>query len=124
MYKLTAWLLLMPGVLGCSGQAKLLDEPVAFSGMLTDASGAPVSDVLLTLQPLENGHPVLLEVDSSGKFQGAGVPGEYAYFVGASAKSSSKGNISVKRPLLDFLEARMDRTIRIENSSELNVELR
>ncbi len=123
MYKSAACILLLTLVLGCSGDVELLDEPAAFSGKLTNADGSPVGNVLLTLQPLENGHPVLLEVDASGKFQGVGVPGEYVYFLGASAKPSSSGHAALKKISADFLQANMEHKLKIGESPELNVQL-
>jgi hypothetical protein len=111
-------------IIGCSGQPGQIGPSSMFTGKLTAADGAPLGNVLLTLQPLEIGHPVLLEVDAGGGFQGEGIPGEYAYFVGKPSGAKAVRNVSLSRLPSDFLEPSMNRTIRIGDSPDLQIVLR
>jgi hypothetical protein len=109
--------------IGCSDNAELLAPSSVFDGKLTSADGAPVGNVILNLQPLEAGHPVLLEVDEQGKFKGEGVPGEYAYFIAKSAKKGAAAEAALKKVPAQFLEANMDRKVKLGESSSLAITL-
>ncbi|RPH83838.1 MAG: hypothetical protein EHM77_01190 [Planctomycetaceae bacterium] len=109
--------------IGCSDSPQPLGASSAFSGKLTTADGAPVGNVLLNLQPLESGHPVLLEVDEQGNFKGEGVPGEYAYFVAKSASKGASAEAALKKVPAEFLEANMTRKVKLGESSELAITL-
>lgn len=109
--------------IGCSDSAELLAASSAFTGKLTAADGTPVGNVLLNLQPLEAGHPVLLEVDEQGNFKGEGVPGEYAYFVAKSAKKGGAAEAALKKVPAQFLEANLDRKVKLGESSSLAITL-
>lgn len=108
---------------GCADNVELLTTNSTFTGKLTAADGAPVGNVLLSLQPLETGHPVLLEVDEQGSFKGEGVPGEYAYFVAKSAKKGAAAEAALKKVPAEFLEANMTRKVKLGESSELAITL-
>ena len=69
-------------LVGCGPKIEPLPEAVTVSGKLTSA-GAPVGDVVLTLQPVELGHPVPMQVGADGSYSGKIVPGKYVYFVSA-----------------------------------------
>lgn len=68
---------------GCGPKIEMLAEPVSISGKLT-AAGAPVGNVLLTLNPIERGHPVPMKVGPDGSFSGTAVPGKYVYMVSSN----------------------------------------
>lgn len=108
---------------GCSDGVEMLAASAAFEGKLTTADGAPVGNVLLSLQPLEAGHPVLLEVDEQGNFKGEGVPGEYAYFVAKSAKKGAAAEAALKKVPAEFLEANMTRKVKLGESGSLAITL-
>jgi hypothetical protein len=75
---------------GCGPKIEMLTEPVSISGKLT-AAGAPVGNVLLTLNPIEQGYPLPMQVGADGSFSGKAVPGKYVYAV--SAKEDEPGSI-------------------------------
>lgn len=124
MYRNGSSLIFIALIIGCSGQPEQIGPSSAFSGKLSGADGAPLGNVLLTLQPLETGHPILLKVDSEGAFQGEGVPGEYAYSVGKSPDAKAIRNVSLNRVPGGFLEPSMDRTVQIGDSPEVQIVLR
>lgn len=67
-------------LVGCSSTTRELSEVVSFSGQAIFASGQPVSNSLVVLQPIEQGYEIEMETDSSGRFRGDGVPGKYVYY--------------------------------------------
>lgn len=73
---------------GCGPKIEMLADPVAISGKLTSA-GAPVGNVLLTLNPIERGHPVPMQVGPDGSFSGQAIPGKYVYLVSAKEEDPS-----------------------------------
>jgi hypothetical protein len=104
---------------GCGPKIELKSDPVSVSGKLT-LSGGAVGDVLLTLQPLDNGHMVPMKVGADGSFSGKVIPGKYAYFV--TANEDNPGAID-KVPA-DFRQASMDRTVTVSSGqSTLDIPL-
>lgn len=105
-------------VVGCGGPGQL-EAPVAFTGRVMDASGKPVKDIAVELQPLENGHPATLQVNADGSFSGEAVPGKYAYKLvpGAKARTAPKGIAT------ELLETSMERTYQVGSSTPLEIKL-
>lgn len=115
-------LLMVACVSGCSYAVELKGEPALVKGKVASADGKPVGGVLLTLQPLEDGHLTPLEVGPDGSFQGELVPGKYAYFVGKSSKTKSSAQ-TLKRVDAKFLEPNMSRTVDVAPGSDLSIAL-
>ena len=75
------WMLVLAaGSIGCSGNPRLLPDPVSVQGRVTQVDGKPVKNVVLTLQPTERGHGAGFSVKADGSFTGEIVPGNYAFF--------------------------------------------
>lgn len=88
-------------------------------GKLETSAGKPIGNVLLTLQPLGDGHPAPLQVSEDGTFQGEIVPGKYAYFIAKSpAKDSEK---ALKLVNAKYYEASMTRTVSVQAGQELRI---
>lgn len=104
-----AGLSLLMLAMGCGPKVDILTDPVSISGKLTKG-GAPLGSVVLHLQPLEQGHPVPLQVGVDGSFSGRAVPGKYAYYV-AAAEGNPEAMSSVDAK---FKEADMGRTVIIK----------
>jgi hypothetical protein len=97
---------------GCGPKIEIMTEPMSISGKLTGA-GAPVGGVLLTLQPLDTGHPVPLTVGPDGSFSGRAIPGKYTYYVAATeANATALDKVDAK-----YKEADLKRTIVIKSDS-------
>jgi hypothetical protein len=112
--------LFMTSVLaGCSGDPGQLDGPVAVTGTLKDASGKPLRDVAVELQPLEVGHLTTIQVGADGSFSGEAIPGKYAYRIvpGAKARTAPKGIPA------EFAEQNMERTYEVGSSTPLDIQL-
>lgn len=108
---MSRWIALFTGLallIGCGPKVELNLEPTTVSGKLT-AAGAPVGNVLLTLQPLETGHPVPIKVGSDGSFKADVIPGKYAYFVAAIEDNSS----AIDKVPADFRQASLTRTVTV-----------
>lgn len=95
-------------LVGCGPKIVLNSEPTSVSGKLTVA-GTPIGNVLLTLQPLETGHPVPIKVGSDGSFSSQVIPGKYAYFV---TPMEDKAGAIDKVPA-DFRQANLTRTVTV-----------
>lgn len=93
-------------LVGCGPKVEMLAEPVAISGKLTGA-GAPIGNVVLTLQPIEIGHPVIMQVGGDGSFTGNAIPGKYVYFI--SEREDDPG--AIEKVAAKFREADMDRSV-------------
>ncbi len=114
-----ACLLLIAMTIGCSGNPPTLTSQ-AVTGKLT-LRGEPIGDVLLTLQPLENGHTAPLPVAKDGSFSAEIVPGKYAFFVG---KLSGKNSDTVLKKIEPkYYEADLTRTINVSPGSDLTINI-
>lgn len=107
-------------LVGCSGRVAEKQPPGRISGKIVQ-QGKAVSDVVITFQPLEDGHLVGFPVADDGSFEGEVVPGKYAYFVGKSASKTSEQ--SLKKIHSKFLEANMDRTIVLARGQNVLISL-
>jgi len=106
-------------MIGCSSDPGQMDGPVAVTGSLKDASGKPLKDVAVELQPLEAGHVTTIQVGPDGSFSGEAVPGKYAYRIvpGAKARTAPKGVPA------EFAEQKMERTYEVGSGSPLDIQL-
>ncbi len=104
---------------GCGSSATPMPASSVVKGKLETSAGKPIGNVLLTLQPLGDGHPAPLQVSEDGTFEGEIVPGKYAYFV---AKSSAKNSEQALK-LVDskYYEASMARTVNVQAGQELRI---
>lgn len=107
-------------VSGCSQPTRLNEAPMSVNGKVSQG-GQPVSDVQVSFQPLEQGHPVSLPVNADGTFQGELIPGNYAYFVAKSATPKSEAAIKKIDP--KYLEANLTRSIDVQPGQELAIAL-
>lgn len=105
---------------GCSTSVPQMGASTELKGKVTKA-GKPVGDVLLTLQPLGDGHVAPLTVAVDGTFKGEVVPGKYAYYIGKSASKASEKAIQQVDP--KYFEGNMTRTVLVESGKELVVAL-
>ncbi len=107
-------------VVGCSSSVALKSGPTKISGKVSTADGKPVGGILLTLQPLEDGHMAPIEVAKDGTFSGELIPGKYAYFVGKSATSKSSDQV-LKQLSPKYLEADLNRTVQVTPGEDLAI---
>jgi hypothetical protein len=106
-------------MVGCGSSATPMPASSVVKGKLETSSGKPIGNVLLTLQPLGEGHPAPLQVSEDGTFQGEIVPGKYAYFV---AKSSAKNSEQALKSIdAKYYEASMARTVSVQAGQELRI---
>ena len=106
---------------GCGSAAIPMGAMTTVQGKLETTGGKPVGGVLLTLQPLGDGHPAPIEVADDGSFKTEAVPGKYAYFIG---KSSAKNNEqSLKQVNAKYLKADMSRIVTVQSGKELRIAL-
>jgi hypothetical protein len=112
---------LISALIGCGSGVEMRHAAGPTTGTLTDAKGKPVSNVLLTLQPLDNGHLAPLEVAADGSFKGEVFPGKYAYFVGKSSSKNSEK--ALKQIDAKYYEADLGRTVVVKPGEALSIVL-
>jgi hypothetical protein len=117
-------LLLLPafvvGALGCSSEVKLNEAPVSVSGKVLQ-SGRPLGGLVVTFQPLGDGHLRDFPVNKDGSFNGELVSGEYAYFVAKPIVPSAAQAVRKLSP--KYFEADLSRTVTIEPGQQLAIAL-
>ena len=106
---------------GCGSAAIPMGAMTTVHGKLETNSGNPVGGILLTLQPLGDGHPAPMEVAENGTFKGDAVPGKYAYYVGKSSAKNSEQ--SLKKVNDKYQQADMGRTVTVQAGQELRIAL-
>jgi hypothetical protein len=117
MRLLMIWMLTLV-LVGCSSEVKLKEAPVSVSGKVSH-SGQPLGGILMTLQPLDNGHVREFPVKKDGTFGGELVSGEYAYYVARpNGAAHAPSNLSAK-----YFEADLSRTVTVEPGQQLAIEL-
>jgi hypothetical protein len=88
-------------VSGCAYNVPPMGDAVSVSGKVT-SGGAPVSGVVLMLQPLEDGHPAPCKLGAEGTFEAKLVPGKYAYFVQKDADDAALAKVNAKYHAADL----------------------
>jgi hypothetical protein len=111
---------LATGALGCSDAPVLKDAPVSISGKVT-LGGKPVSHVVLSLHPLDQGHLKSFPVAADGTFQGEAISGNYAYYVEKSAAPNSAATMQRIDP--KYHQPDMSRSVSVEFGKELALAL-
>jgi hypothetical protein len=113
-------LMLIVGSLGCGSEVKLKGTPVSMSGRVSQ-SGRPFGGLVITLQPLGDGHVREFPVQKDGTFNGELVSGEYAYYV---AKAVVPGAAQALKKLpAKYFEADLSRTVSVESGQQLAIAL-
>jgi len=105
---------------GCKQPTRLNEAPINVSGKVSQG-GQLVGDLLVTFQPLEQGHPGNFPVNPDGTFQGELIPGNYAYFVGKL--TTPKSEAALKKIDPKFYEPNLDRKVAVEDGQELLIAL-
>ena len=98
----------------------LNEAAIAVTGKVSQA-GQPVGDLLVTFQPLKQGHPGSFPVAADGTFQGELIPGNYAYYVGKSP--APKSDAAIKKIDPKYLEANLTRSVDVAPGQELAIAL-
>lgn len=108
------------GLAGCGGGPGRVADPVPVKGQVTLASGQPLKDVMLTLQPLDAGHMAGLKVGADGRFTGEVVPGKYAFFFGPQESKGpaeqQKFEVALQAVPEKYKAANMDHTVTVSSS--------
>lgn len=111
--------LLLTSSAGCGpSQATPVGAAVNVSGTVT-ASGKPVGNVVLNLQPMENGYSKIIPVGADGTFTVETQPGKYAYFF-----TPKEGTKTVPPAAANFVQASMERTVQVASGAALNIDLK
>jgi hypothetical protein len=113
--------LLLSVLAGCQPAIAPMEAPVAFTGKLIAADGNPQGNVLLTFQPMENGHPGSMEVNSQGEFQGELIPGKFIYYVEPS--KVAKAADALKKVPPAFQSPAMEHQVSVESGRTLEIRL-
>jgi hypothetical protein len=93
---------------GCAYNVPPMGDASSVAVKVT-SGGAPVSGVVLMLQPLEDGHPAPCKLGADGTFEAKMVPGKYAFFVQKDGDDAAFSKINAK-----FHEADLGRTVTVK----------
>ncbi len=74
---------------GCGPSIQSVGTVEKIQGKVIGADGAPIGNVLVVLQPTENGYVTEMEADAKGMFSGELIPGKYVYYFAPSKKSKA-----------------------------------
>jgi hypothetical protein len=105
---------------GCSNAPTLKKAPVSVAGRVS-RGGQPLGNVMVTFQPLDQGHLGSFAVTPDGKFSGELIAGNYSYYVGKLTTPSS--DAALKRIDPKFLEADLERRILVEDGQQVLIAL-
>jgi hypothetical protein len=105
---------------GCSNAPTLKKAPVSIAGLVS-RGGQPVGNVIITFQPLDQGHMGSFAVASDGKFCGELIAGNYSYYVGKLTAPNS--DAALKRVDPKYLEPDLERSILIEDGQDVLIAL-
>jgi hypothetical protein len=118
--RLIVALMLIIGLVGCRSEVKLKGAPVSVSGKVSQ-SGQPVGGMVMTFQPLGDGHVRELAVQRDGTFNGELVSGEYAYYVAKPVVPADAQALKKLPP--KYFEADLTRTVTVEPGQQLAIAL-
>lgn len=106
-------------VVGCGpSQAPSLAEATSVSGKVT-SGGKPVGNVVLNLQPMENGYSKIIPVGADGTFTVETQPGKYAYYF-----TAKEGTKTVPAAAANYAQASMERTVQVASGQSLEIDLK
>lgn len=116
---LGALCMLMSLAVGCGpSQAPMMGADVSASGSVT-AGGKPVGNVVLKLQPLEQGYEKIIPVSADGKFNVQTQPGKYAYYF-----TPKEGTKALPSAAANYAQASMERTVVVADGKSLDIDLK
>lgn len=112
-------LLVLASSAGCGpSQGTPISAPVSVSGTVS-AGGKPVGNVVLNLQPMENGYSKIIPVGADGKFTVETQPGKYAYFF-----TPKEGTKTVPPAVTNYAQASMERTVQVAADKPLDIDVK
>lgn len=113
------WACILVAATGCGGvNPPAVESPVSISGKITATGGKPVGNVILNLQPLENGYAKEVAVKPDGSFTVEATPGTYAYFL-----TPKRGTKATPSHLAPYVAPSLDRTLVVASEQPANIEL-
>ncbi len=116
---LIAFCLAIVSLSGCGpSQAEKIGSEVNVSGTVT-AGGKPVGNVVLKLQPLEQGYEKIIPLAADGKFTVQTQPGKYAYYF-----VPKEGTKAVPASAASYAQASLERTVVVANGQSLDIDLK
>ncbi|MEQ1831172.1 MAG: hypothetical protein ABL921_34820, partial [Pirellula sp.] len=83
-------LLILPTMFGCGNSVESVGEVKKVTGKAVAQDGSALGNVLVVLQPTENGYVTELEANKNGEFEGEAIPGKYVFYFAASKKVKSQ----------------------------------
>ena len=107
-------------LVGCSVNVGKNDDPVEVTGKVAFATGKPVSDVTLNLQPVKGGGHAFATV-KNGQFKAAVMPGTYTYFIAEGPKGSPPAAFDAIPD--KYRAGAMDRQVEIKSGAVLDLKL-
>ncbi len=102
-------------------------DPVEVKGKVTFSDGKPVSDVLLTLQPMDTGSMGNIPLGADGSFSEKVVPGKYWYYFssqeGKNAAEKKKFWAAYQAIPEKYRSAGKNHKVTVSSGSNLDIKL-
>lgn len=108
--------------LGCGRRIHSAGEIGPIHGVVENGDGSTLSNVLLVLQPLENGYVTELEVGPKGEFSGEAIAGKYAFYF-APSKVAKRKELPKSIPT-EYRDAKIDHSITISPGETIVCKIR
>jgi len=109
-------ILVFPILLGCGTSVTQVSDPQKFKGKAVGSGDSPLANVLVVLQPMEQGFVTECETNVQGEFEADLVPGKYAYYFAASKKTKSPIPKSISA---SYLEPKAEHVVTIAPGSDI-----
>ncbi|AMV34070.1 hypothetical protein VN12_18210 [Pirellula sp. SH-Sr6A] len=103
-------------IVGCGPSIQSVGTVEKVQGRVIGADGAPIGNMLVILQPTENGYVTEMEVDAKGVFEGELIPGKYVYYFIPSKKSKAAMPKTISAP---FTEPKMEHLVEVKAGTEI-----
>lgn len=108
--------LLVAMVTGCGPSIQSVGTVEKIQGKVIGADGAPIGNVLVVLQPTENGYVTEMEADAKGAFSGELIPGKYVYYFAPSKKAKAAMPKGISAP---YTEPKMEHLVEVKPGAEI-----
>ena len=103
-------------IVGCGASIQSVGTVEKVQGKVIGGDGAPIGNVLVVLQPTENGYVTEMEADAKGAFEGELIPGKYVYYFAPSKKSKAAMPKTISAP---FTEPKMEHMVEVKAGAEI-----
>lgn len=107
-------------LVGCRVDPGKNPDPVEVTGQVTSATGKPVTDVVLTFQPVDRGATATAVV-KNGQYKASVIPGTYTFFFAEGPKGVSPAGYNAIPE--KYRAGSLDRKVEVKGAGEVNLSI-